>query len=73
MSVFHKISEHKECNISIWTNVSEAAFCRYVLYVCDKGTSINDVPRCLAIFDIPTLSYSITSDFGGYLGPPYLP
>ena len=38
------------------------------------GTSINDVPRFLAIFDLPTLAYSITSHlaFGGYLGP-YLP
>ena len=39
-----------------------------------KGTSINDVTRFLAIFDLPTylptLSYSITSLFGGYLGPP---
>ena len=31
------------------------------------GTSINDVPRFLVIFDLPTLSYSITSHFGGYL------
>ena len=38
-----------------------------------QGTSINDVPCFLAIFDLPTLSYSITSGFGGYLGPPYLP
>ena len=36
-------------------------------------TSINDVPRFLAIFDLHTLSYSITSDFGGYLGPPTYP
>ena len=40
-------------------------------------TSINDVRRFLAIFDLPTyqpkylptLSYPITSDLGGYLGP----
>ena len=38
-----------------------------------KGTSINDVPRFLAIFDLPTFSYPIASDFWGYLGPPYLP
>ena len=37
------------------------------------GTSIIDVPRFLAIFDLPTLPYSITSDCGGYLGPSYLP
>ena len=37
------------------------------------GTSINDAPRFLAIFDLPTLSYSLASEFGGYLGPPYLP
>ena len=35
-----------------------------------KGTSINDVPCFLAIY---TLSCSITSNFWGYLGPPYLP
>ena len=36
-----------------------------------KGTSINDVPCFLAIFNlpVPTLSYSITSHFEGYLGP----
>ena len=34
------------------------------------GTSINEVPRFLAIFDLLTLSYSITSHVGGYLGPP---
>ena len=41
------------------------------------GTSINDVPRFLAIFDLPiylpTLSYSITSYFRDYLGPPTYP
>ena len=38
----------------------------------DKGTSINDVRCFLAIFDLPTLTYPITSDLGGggYLGPP---
>ena len=45
---------------------------------CHKGTSINDVPRFLPIFDLPnyylpTLSYSMTSNFRGYFGPPYLP
>ena len=48
-------------------------YCHYVI----RGTSINDVPHFLAIFDLPTylptLSYSIMSHFGGYLGPPYLP
>ena len=38
------------------------------------GTSINDIPRFLAIFDLPTLSYSITSDLGGaILEPPNYP
>ena len=27
----------------------------------------------LAIFDLPTFSYSIMSDLGGYFGSPYLP
>ena len=39
-----------------------------------RGTSINDVPRFLAIFDLPTylvLLYNVP--FWGYLGPPYLP
>ena len=44
-------------------------YCHYVI----RGTSINDVPHFLAIFDLPTylptLSYSIMSHFGGYLGP----
>ena len=38
-----------------------------------KGKFINDVPCFLAIFDLPTLSYSTTSLFWGYFGPPYLP
>ena len=36
---------------------------------CHKGTSINDVPRFSAIFDLPTLSYSTKSHFGSYLWP----
>ena len=46
-------------------------------YILNKGTFINDVPRFLAISDLPTylptLSYSITSLFGGFLGPPTYP
>ena len=40
-----------------------------------KGTSINDVPRFLAIFDLPTYlpCPTLTHHIGGYLGPPYLP
>ena len=42
-----------------------------------KGTSINDVKRFFAIFDLPTylptLSYSITSDFRVILDPPTYP
>ena len=44
-------------------------FIGHALSHLGMGTSINDVPRFLAIFDLPTLSYSITSDLGGYLGP----
>ena len=50
------------------------------LFICNlcRGTSINDVLRFLAIFDlptylVPTLPCPITSDFGGYFGPPPLP
>ena len=50
--------------------------CRFNCHIffCWKmpmGTSINDVPHFLGIFDIPTLSYSITSDFWGCFGPTY--
>ena len=38
-----------------------------------KGTFINNVPRFLAIFDLPTLSYSITSLFWAILDPPTYP
>ena len=41
--------------------------CRiFIQIICwnGKGTSINDVPRFLAIFDLPTLSYYIASDLG---------
>ena len=39
----------------------------------NQGTSINDVRRFSAIFDLPTLPCPITSDFGGYFGPPTYP
>ena len=37
-----------------------------------KGTFINDVPRFLAISDLPTLSYSMKSLFGAILQGVYL-
>ena len=39
----------------------------------NKGTSINDVPRFLAIFDLPTLSYFIRAFFGAILDTPTYP
>ena len=38
-----------------------------------QGTSISDVQYFLSIVDLPTLSYSLTCDFGVYLEPSYLP
>jgi hypothetical protein len=46
----------------------DAASLTIMLY---QGTSINDVPRFLAILTyLSTLSYSIKSELGGYLEPP---
>ena len=63
-----------------WDEINENFDLEFEL---NKGTSINNVPRFSAIFDLPTkaislssllpaLIYSITSDFGDYDGAPYL-
>ena len=41
------------------------------IYILDRGTFVNDVPRFLTIFDLPTylvLLYNVP--FWGFLGPP---
>ena len=45
-----------------------------IVCILRRRTSINDVSRFLAVFNLPstylpTLSYSIESDFWEYLGP----
>ena len=60
-----------ETSLDFVSTGKESNYFEYRVH-CSKGTSINDVPPFLAIFDLPTLSYSITSNFWGYLGPSYL-
>ena len=48
----------------------------YIFLTMSRGTSINDVRRFLAIFDLHTMSdnfYPVTSNIWGLFGPPYLP
>ena len=57
----------------VWTNLVEDLIPGEIMSkILAKGTFIKDVPRFLAIIELPTLSYSITSLFWVNLGPPYL-
>ena len=57
----------------VWTNLVEDLIPGEIMSkILAKGTFIKDVPRFLAIIELPALSYSITSLFWVNLGPPYL-
>ena len=57
----------------VWTNLVEDLIPGEIMSkILAKRTFIKDVPRFLAIIELPTLSYSITSLFWVNLGPPYL-